>query len=95
MLITAEMEINEVLAIDEDRMLRTLTWIAPDLARLQAPHPLRAVVGSVTIGQAARLARVPLADMLFALNLAAGEREETLTEELRSFALSKESMFEV
>jgi len=87
MRITADMELNEVIAIDEGRMLRTLTWIAPELGRLQTPHPLRSVVGSVTVEQAARLAQVPITDMLYALNLAAGESEEGLSKELRGKVL--------
>ena len=87
MRITADMELNEVIAIDEERMLRTLMWIAPELGRLQTPHPLRSVVGSVTIDQLARLAKVPIADMLYALNLAAREPEEGLSKELRGDVL--------
>jgi hypothetical protein len=86
MRITAEMELNDVLAIDEERMLRTLTWIAPGLARLQTPHPLRATLGTVTIEQVARIGEVPITDLLYALNLAAGEPEEALSDELRAFA---------
>lgn len=90
MRITSEMELNAVLAIDEDRMLRTLTWIAPELGKLQSPRPLRSVIGTVTVEQIARLARVSLDDMLYALNLAAGEIEETVSDELRSAVLSRE-----
>jgi hypothetical protein len=89
MRITADMELNEVLAIDEDRMLRTLTWIAPELGKLQTPRPLRSVVGTVTIEQAARLARVPIDDMLYALNLAAGEEQDSLSDELRHAVLAE------
>ena len=83
MRITCEMTINDVLAIDEEKMLRTLTWIVPQLERLQYPHPRRAIVGEVTIEQAARIAGIPVTEMLYALNLAAGESEEVLENELR------------
>lgn len=91
MRITSEMDLNAVLEIDEDRMLRTLTWIAPELGKLQSPRPLRSVIGTVTVEQIARLARVSLDDMLYALNLAAGEIEETVSDELRSAVLSREA----
>lgn len=84
MKVTSDMEINAVLAIDEDKMLKTLSWLAPELGRLQSPHPLRATIGSVTVEQAARVARIPLSEMLYALNLAAGTDEATLSKELGS-----------
>ena len=82
MKITSNMKIETVLAIDEEKMLRTLSWLAPGLGRLQYPSPLRAVLGSVSVQQAARIAQVPLTEMLYVLNLAAGESEEHLSEEL-------------
>lgn len=84
MKISGSMEIDAVLAIDEERMLKTLAWLAPELGRLQYPNPLRAIVGSVTVEQAARIARIPLSEMLYVLNLAAGETEEDMAEELCS-----------
>lgn len=84
MKVTGDMEISAVLAIDEDKMLRTLEWLAPELGRLQSPNPLRATIGSVSVEQAARIAQIPLSEMLYALNLAAGEAEETLSSELAS-----------
>ncbi|MDI1242520.1 MAG: hypothetical protein PSX80_11415 [bacterium] len=82
MKITRTMTINEVLKVDEEKMLKTLTWLVPALERLQQPHPRRAIVGAVTIEQAARIARIPLNEFLYALNLAAGESEEILAKEL-------------
>ena len=82
MKITREMTINDVLAINEDKMIKTLSWLAPELERLQYPHPLRAIVGAVTIEQAARIARIPVLEMLYALNLAAGQSNEVLAKEL-------------
>ncbi len=84
MKVTREMSINDVLMIDEEKMLKTLTWLVPELERLQYPHPKRAIVGAVTIEQAARIAQIPLAEMLYALNLAAGESEEDLAKELKA-----------
>ena len=84
MKITREMKIKEVLAIDEEKMLKTLAWLAPELGRLQSPNPRRAAIGSVSVEQAARIARIPLTEMLYVLNLAAGEKEEDLSGELCS-----------
>lgn len=84
MKITHEMTVNDVLAVNEGKMLKTLSWLVPQLERLQYPHPRRAIVGAVTIEQAARIAGIPLTEMLYALNLAAGESEEALAKELRT-----------
>lgn len=84
MRITADMEIESVLQFNEKRILETLAWLAPELGRLQYPYPRRSTLGSVTVEQAARIARVPLAEMLYVLNLAAGEDNEELSAELRS-----------
>jgi len=84
MKVTHTMTINDVLVLDEEKMLKTLSWLVPELGRLQQPRARRATVGSVTVEQAARIARMPLHEMLFALNLAAGEPEETLAKELLS-----------
>jgi hypothetical protein len=84
MKVTAEMEINDVLALDEAKISKTLAWLAPDLGRLQYPSPTRATIGTVTIRQAARIAQMPLTEMLFVLNLAVGESTDILSAELRS-----------
>jgi len=84
MRVTSSMDVEAVLAIDEGRMLKTLAWLAPELGRLQSPSPQRKVIGQVTIEQAARIARIPLSEMLYVLNLAAGETEEELAKELYS-----------
>lgn len=84
MKITGETTILAVLEIDEEKMMNTLTWLAPELGRLQYPNPRRSVVGRVSVEQASRIARVPLAEMLYVLNLAAGESEENLSKELNS-----------
>ena len=83
MRITGETNVSDLLKINEEAMLRTLAWLAPDIGRLQSPAPLRTIIGSVSVEQAARIARIPLAEALYVLNLAAGEEEGTLAEELR------------
>jgi len=83
MKITPEMTVNDILAINEEKMLKTLSWLVPELERLQYPHARRAIVGAVTIEQAARIARIPLTEILYALNLAAGESEEAFAKEFR------------
>jgi hypothetical protein len=84
MKITGDMEIEAVLQINERKMLETLAWLSPELGRLQQPHPRRSTLGCVTVEQAARIVRIPLPEMLYVLNLAAGENEEELSTELRS-----------
>lgn len=84
MRITRNMKIKEVLAINEEKMLATLMWLAPEFERLQYPRLRRAMSGRVSVEQAARIARIPLTEMLYVLNLAAGEPEEKLGDELRA-----------
>lgn len=83
MKITRDMKIKEVLALDEEKMLKTFYWLAPEFERLQYPKLRRAMSGRVSVQQAAKIARIPLTEMLYVLNLAAGEWEEKLSEELR------------
>jgi hypothetical protein len=82
MKITGDSKIKDVLAIDEDKMITTLRWLAPEFERLQYPKRRRAMAGRVSVSQAARIARVPLTEMLYVLNLAIGENEAELSEEL-------------
>src|SRR5687768_7096437 len=82
MKITREMKIKQVLAINEEKMLTTLFWLAPEFERLQYKRLRRAMSGRVSVEQAARVARIPLTEMLYILNLAAGEPEEKLSKEL-------------
>jgi hypothetical protein len=82
MKITATMKIKEVLEIDEEKMISTLTWLAPEFERLNYPKLRRAMSGRVSVEQASRIARIPLTEMLYALNLSAGEDEAKLSEEL-------------
>lgn len=83
MKITGNSKIKEVLAIDEEKMITTLMWLAPEFERLQYPKLRRAMAGRVSVSQAARIARVPVTEMLYVLNLAIGENEADLSEELK------------
>ena len=71
MKINSDMKIKTVLELDE-KLLNVFLWLAPEFDRLRNPHLRRAMSGRVTIAQAARIARIPLAEMLYVLNLAAG-----------------------
>ncbi len=82
MKITGDLKIKEVLAIDEEKMITALIWLAPEFERLQYPKLRRAMAGRVSVSQAARIARVPLSEMLYVLNLAVGENEAELSKEL-------------
>lgn len=83
MKITLDMKIKEVLAINEEKMLNTLFWLAPEFERLRYKKLRRVMSGRVSVEQAARIARIPLTEMLYVLNLAAGAPEAELSEELR------------
>ncbi|HEX8198114.1 MAG TPA: DUF1858 domain-containing protein [Pyrinomonadaceae bacterium] len=83
MKIKREMKIKAVLELDE-KLLNVFLWLAPEFERLRNPHLRRAMSGRVTVAQAARIARIPLSEMLYVLNLAAGEDETKLAEELKS-----------
>ncbi len=82
MRIRGDLKIKEVLAIDEEKMITALMWLAPEFERLQYPKLRRAMAGRVSVSQAARIARVPLTEMLYVLNLAIGENEAELSKEL-------------
>lgn len=93
MKITADLKIKEVLAVDEEKMLSTLMWLAPEFERLQHAKLRRAMSGRVSVAQAARIARIPLAEMLYVLNLAAGEPEEKLSAEIRRTSRAEDFEF--
>jgi len=82
MKIRGDSKIKEVLAINEEKMISTLMWLAPEFERLQYPKLRRAMAGRVSVSQAARIARIPLTEILYVLNLAAGENEAELSQEL-------------
>lgn len=81
MKIKPEMKIKEVLEVN-DKMIEAFIWLAPEFERLKHPKLRRAMSGRVTVKQAARIARVPLTEALYLLNLTAGEEEERLSAEL-------------
>lgn len=81
MKVTPEMKVKEVLEINE-KMLDAFMWLAPEFERLQHAKLRRAMSGRVSVKQAARIARVPLSEALYLLNLTAGEEEEKLSAEL-------------
>lgn len=82
MKVTREMKIEEVLAMDEEKVLNTLAVLSTNFERLRHPRLRRAMSGRVTVEQAAKVARVPLTEILYVLNLTLGEDEETLSDEL-------------
>jgi hypothetical protein len=86
MKVTAETRVREALGMSET-MVHAFELLSPEFARLRNPE-LRAVMARrATIGQAARIARVPLTEALFVLNLEAGEEVERLSRELRQMPL--------
>ena len=84
MKITRDMKIKEVLSFGEEKMIEALIWLAPEFERLQYPKLRRVMSNRVSVAQAARVARVPLSEMLYVLNLAAGEDEDVLAAELKN-----------
>lgn len=85
MKVTSEMKIKEVLELGE-HLLSAFVWLAPEFERLQFPKLRRAMSGRVTVAQAARIARIPLSEALYVLNLAAGADSEELTGELEVYS---------
>jgi len=84
MKVSENMKIKEVLALGE-HMLDAFMWLAPEFERLQYPKLRRAMGGRVTVAQAARVARIPLTEALYVLNLAAGSDANDLAETLRLY----------
>lgn len=81
MKVTGDMKIREVLKLDERRMIEALTWLAPEFERLSDNALRKVVANRVTVEQAARTAKLPLSEMLYVLNLAAGMEHEELSRE--------------
>lgn len=84
MKVTANMKIKEVLDLGE-HLLSALIWLAPQFERLNYPKLRRAMSGRVSVAQAARIARIPLTETLYVLNLAAGMDSDELAEELKLY----------
>ncbi len=85
MKVTSEMKVKEVLELG-DRLLSAFVWLAPEFERLNYPKLRRAMSGRVTVAQAARIARIPLTEALYVLNLAAGVDSEELAEALQVYS---------
>ena len=88
MKVRRDMKIGEVLAMNEEKVLKILTMLSTNFERLRHPRLRRAMGGRVSVEQAAKVARVPLTEMLYVLNLALGEDEAGLSAEL--FASDRE-----
>lgn len=84
MRVSEKMKVKDALALGE-HMLDVFVWLAPEFERLKYPKLRRAMAGRVTVSQAARIARVPLAEALYVLNLAAGCDSNDLSSELRFY----------
>jgi hypothetical protein len=85
MKVRAEMKVKEVLELGE-HLLSAFVWLAPEFERLNHPKLRRAMSGRVTVAQAARIARIPLSEALYVLNLAAGVDSEELAGELQVYS---------
>ncbi len=85
MKVTANMKVKEVLELGE-HLLSAFVWLAPEFERLNYPKLRRAMSGRVTVAQAARIARIPVSEALYVLNLAAGVDSEDLAEELQVYS---------
>jgi hypothetical protein len=81
MIVTSNMTVKEALNINE-HMLGAFVWLAPEFERLRNPALRKVMAGRVNVEQAARIGRIPLTEALYVLNLAAGEDETALTQEL-------------
>lgn len=82
MKIHRDTRIRDVLAFDEEKMISRLVLFSPAFERLRLPALRRAMGGRVNVEQAAKVARLPLNELLYVLNLAAGEDEAELSGEL-------------
>lgn len=81
MRVTPEMKIKDVLEINE-KMLDAFTWLAPEFNLLRNERLRRVMSGRITVSQAARVAKLPLTEALYVLNLSAGDAEEKISKEL-------------
>ena len=77
MKVTASMKVKDVLEINE-RMLDAFTWLAPQFERLRNPGLRKVMANRVTVEQAARIAKVPLTESLYVLNIVAGVEAQEL-----------------
>ena len=82
MRITADMKIRDVLAIDEEKMLRAFLWLSPMFERLRHPMLRQAMSGRITVSQTAKVAQITVSEALYVLNLAAGVDSGEIAKEL-------------
>lgn len=82
MKVTRDMKIKEVLAMNESKVLDTLEMISTNFSRLRHKRLRKAMEGRITVEQAAKVARIPLTEVLFVLNLALGMSEAEISEDL-------------
>jgi hypothetical protein len=83
MKVTAGMKVKDVLEINQ-RMLEAFVWLAPEFERLRNPALRRVMANRVTVEQAARVAKLPLTEALYVLNLTAGMSTDDLHRELNA-----------
>jgi Domain of unknown function (DUF1858)/Uncharacterized conserved protein (DUF2249) len=87
MKVTAEMKVKDALKINK-QMLEAFVWLAPEFERLRNPVLRRVMANRVTIEQAARVAKLPLTEALYVLNLAAGMETAELHSELNAMPVT-------
>jgi hypothetical protein len=88
MKVTRDMTIKQVLAMNEEKVLDTLEMVSMNFSRLRHKRLRNAMAGRITIEQAAKVARTPLSEVLFVLNLALGMSEADISHELMKEPLS-------
>jgi hypothetical protein len=87
MKVTAEMKVRDALKINK-QMLDAFVWLAPEFERLRNPALRRVMANRVTIEQVARVAKLPLTEALYVLNLAAGMEIAELHSELNALPVT-------
>ena len=88
MKVTRDMTIKQVLAMNEVKVLDTLEMISTNFSRLRYKRLRNAMAGRITVEQAAKVARTPLSEVLFVLNLALGMSEADISQDLMKEPLS-------
>ena len=87
MKVTAEMKVKDALKINK-QMLEAFVWLAPEFERLRNTALRRVMANRVTVEQAARVAKLPLTEALYVLNLAAGMETAELHRELNALPVA-------
>jgi len=81
MIVPPDMKIAEVLEINE-HMIDALSFVSDSFEELRDPTLRGRLSNNLTVAQAACRSKVPLIDVLYTLNLTAGEDEKRLRCEL-------------